>query len=303
MANARLKLAIFLTYVIFAILLNSVGTVILQSIEKFGVSKLNASTLEGFKDIPIAAASFFVGAFLSRLGYRNGMMAGLVLVAIACIAMATFDNFGTTRILFAAIGVSFALVKVSVYSLVGLLADSPRAHASLLNTIEGIFMIGVLAGYWVFAAFIDRTGSGWLAVYWWLAAIAVLAAILIATTSFDESGGRRGDQLSESPALIVELAAMVQLAKRTLTIAFVVTAFLYVLIEQGIGTWLPTLNREGFGLSATLSVQAASIFAAGLAAGRLGAGLLVQKTGWLRLLIGCVVLMALLLLVVLPLAS
>ncbi|MEQ1541853.1 MAG: MFS transporter, partial [Novosphingobium sp.] len=90
MANARLKLAIFLTYVIFAILLNSVGTVILQSIEKFGVSKLDASTLEGFKDIPIAAASFIVGAFLSRLGYRNGMMVGLILVAIACITMATF---------------------------------------------------------------------------------------------------------------------------------------------------------------------------------------------------------------------
>ncbi|MGC1468892.1 MAG: MFS transporter [Sphingorhabdus sp.] len=303
MANARLKLAIFLTYVIFAILLNSVGTVILQSIEKFGVSKLDASTLEGFKDIPIAAASFIVGAFLSRLGYRNGMMVGLILVAIACITMATFGNFGTTQILFATIGVSFALVKVSVYSLVGLLADGPRAHASLLNTIEGIFMIGVLAGYWVFAAFIDRTGSGWLAVYWWLAAIAVLAAILVATTPFDESGGRRSDELSGSPALIAELAAMVRLAKRTLTIAFVVTAFLYVLIEQGIGTWLPTLNREGFGLSATLSVQAASIFAAGLAAGRLGAGLLVQKTGWLRLLIGCVVSMALLLLVVLPLAS
>lgn len=303
LAYARLKLAIFLTYVIFAILLNSVGTVILQSIENYGVSKIDASTLEGFKDLPIALASFVVGAFLPRLGYRNGMIAGLVLVAIACIAMVTFNSFWMTRILFAATGVAFALVKVSVYSLVGLLTNSPRAHASLLNTIEGVFMIGVLAGYWFFAAFIERDGSGWLDVYWWLAALAMFAAILVATTPFDERGNLGEGAAILAPALMSDLTSMLRLTLQGLTIAFVVAAFLYVLIEQGIGTWLPTLNREGFGLSAALSVQAASIYAAGLAVGRLAAGMVVQRTGWLRLLIGCVIMMALLLLVVLPLAS
>ena len=50
MARTRLIAALILTYVAFAMLLNSVGTVILQSISSFGVSKPEASTLEGFKD-------------------------------------------------------------------------------------------------------------------------------------------------------------------------------------------------------------------------------------------------------------
>ncbi|RME62092.1 MAG: MFS transporter, partial [Alphaproteobacteria bacterium] len=58
MDTGRMKLAMLLTYFVFAILLNSVGTVILQSINSFGVSKGAASTLEGFKDISIATVSF-----------------------------------------------------------------------------------------------------------------------------------------------------------------------------------------------------------------------------------------------------
>ena len=87
MAHLRLKIAILLSYVVFAILLNSVGTVILQSIEYFSVSKVAASTLEGFKDLPIAITSLMVASFLPRLGYRNAMMIGLAVVVIACVAM------------------------------------------------------------------------------------------------------------------------------------------------------------------------------------------------------------------------
>ena len=54
MARTRLIAALILTYVAFAMLLNSVGTVILQSISSFDVTKPQASTLEGFKDITIA---------------------------------------------------------------------------------------------------------------------------------------------------------------------------------------------------------------------------------------------------------
>ena len=305
-AHARLKLAILLTYVIFAILLNSVGTVILQSIDHYGVSKGQAATLEGFKDLPIAIVSLLVASFLPRLGFRNGMMIGLAMVAAACVAMPLVDQFWMTRLLFAATGTAFALAKVSVYSLVGLLTDSPRRHASLLNTIEGVFMLGVLSGYWIFAAFIDPGDpGGWLTVYWWLAGAAVAAVALVAASPFDERGAtaRDDDPAAAAPDAVADFMAMLRLAALPMTIAFVASAFLYVLIEQGIGTWLPTLNREVLGLSPAMSVQAASIFAAGLAAGRLGAGVLVRRTGWLPLMLGCLAAMALLLLGVLPLAE
>lgn len=303
MSAPRLKLAILLSYAIFAVLLNSVGTVILQSIEYFRVDKIAASTLEGFKDIPIAIASFLLASFLPRIGYRRGMMAGLSIVGLACLAMPLLDSFWMTRLLFLAVGVGFALTKIGVYSFVGLLTDSPRGHASLLNVIEGVFMLGVLSGYWLFSLFIDAGNPAsprWLGIYWWLAGACALTVLLLAVSPFDESAAR---DAAHATTPREDFAAMLALAARSLTLVFILSIFLYVLIEQGIGSWLPTFNRELLGLSAPMSVQAASIFAVGLAAGRLAAGAIVRRTGWYRLLIGCLAAMAVLIVAVLPLAE
>ncbi|MCJ8156741.1 sugar MFS transporter [Sphingomonas sp. LaA6.9] len=303
MTAARLKIGIFLSYAIFAILLNSVGTVILQSIEYFRIDKVTASTLEAFKDLPIAITSFLIASFLPRIGYRRGMIVGLAVVGAACTAMPLINAFWGTRLLFFAIGVSFAIVKVAVYSSVGLLTETRKEHASLLNVIEGVFMLGVLGGYWIFAAFIDHgdpSSPRWLQVYWVLAAACAAAIVVLATARFDES--RAHDEVgTHSPAS--DFGAMLRLAARPLTIVFIVSVFLYVLIEQGIGTWLPTFNRQLLGLSAPMSVQAASIFAVGLAVGRLGAGAIVRRTGWYPLLIACLGAMAVLIVVALPLAN
>jgi len=296
--------ALALTYAVFAVLLNSVGTVILQSIESFHVTKVAASSLEGFKDLSIAATSFLLAAQLPRFGLRRAMIAALALVAVACLAMPLAPGFWTTRLLFLAVGVAFGVTKVSVYSFVGLLTEDSARHASLLNVIEGVFMLGVLSGYWVFAAFIDPADPGsqqWLNVYYVLAALSLVALVLLAVTPYDESA-------VEEPAAAPhgagqKFAEMVALAWRPLSLSFIAAIFCYVLVEQGIGSWLPTFNRELLGLSAPMSVQAASIFAVCLAAGRLGAGIVVRRTGWFPLVLGCLVGMAVLIVAVLPLAA
>ncbi|MBC7831446.1 MAG: MFS transporter [Hyphomicrobium sp.] len=302
MRDIRIKVAIALSYLIFAVLLNSVGTVILQSTEYFRVSKLAASTLEAAKDLPIALVSFLVAVWLPRFGLRRGIIAGLSVVGLACAAMPVADAFWATRLLFVAIGISFAVVKVSTYASVGLLTATPRDHASLLNVIEGVFMLGVLGGSWLFSAFIDAgdpASPRWLQVYWWLAGGCALAVVLLATARLDE---RAAHGETAPTSVSAALAAMWHLGREPLTMVFVPAVFLYVMIEQGIGTWLPTFNREFLGLSAPLSVQTASIFAGGLALGRLGAGALVRRTGWFALLVTCLIGMAALILVALPLA-
>ena len=296
--------ALALTYAVFAVLLNSVGTVILQSIESFQVTKVAASSLEGFKDLSIAATSFLLAAQLPRFGLRRAMIVALALVAVACLAMPLFPGFWTTRLLFLAVGVAFGVTKVSVYSFVGLLTEDSARHASLLNVIEGVFMLGVLSGYWIFAAFIDPTDPGsrqWLNVYYVLAAVSLVALVLLAVTPYDESAVDEPAAAQQGAGQ--KFAEMVALAWRPLSLSFIAAIFCYVLVEQGIGSWLPTFNRELLGLSAPMSVQAASIFAVCLAAGRLGAGVIVRRTGWFPLVLGCLVGMAVLIVAVLPLAA
>ncbi len=69
--------AIAACYFVFAILLNSVGTVILQSINSFDIGKADASLLEGYKDLPIAIVSFLVASIIPRIGYRFALLLAL----------------------------------------------------------------------------------------------------------------------------------------------------------------------------------------------------------------------------------
>lgn len=301
MSSIGVRIALFSAYFLFAVLLNSVGTVILQSIASFGVTKEGASILEAFKDLPIAAVSFLVASFLPRLGYRRAMVIAFVTVAAACALMPMVPSFATTKLMFFAVGCSFALIKVSVYSTIGLLTETSNQHASFLNLIEGFFMLGVLSGYWIFAAFIDPADPAslsWLDVYWVLAVIAAANAVLLLTVKFPELALKE-----ERPNLIDDFLDMIKLLWRPSVLVFVVSAFLYVLIEQGIGTWLPTFNNEVLHLTPAMAVQATSIFALGLAAGRLSAGFILQKIDWYWLLNICLAAMAVLIVLTLPLTQ
>jgi fucose permease len=301
MSRLFVIVAIAACYFMFAIMLNSVGTVILQSINSFGISKPDASTLEGFKDLSIALISFLVASFIPRIGYKIAMLIGLLLAAVACLVTPLWGDFIAIKVLFACIGTSFALVKVSVYSLIGQLTHDTRSHSSLLNTIEGIFMVGVLSGYWIFSLYIDPdapTSLDWLNVYYPLAAVLLITACVVLFSPIQQTPVDL-----QANGVIQEFVDMLKLAYKPLVLVFVLSVFLYVLIEQGIGTWLPTFNSEVLHLPVDVSVQITSIFAAMIAIGRLMAGQILKYVNWYLFLNVCIAMMALLMLLSLPLAD
>ncbi len=296
-----IKLALLLVYMVFAILLNSVGTVIQQSINSLGATARSAAYLDSFKDLPVAIVSFFAASMLPRFGYRRGMIAGMAVVGAMCVAAPLVPSFLTMKLMFALAGASFAIGKVAVYSTIGLLTRDQRGHGSLTTLIEAMFQIGVFLGAWLFAAFIDNDDPqslGWFHVYWVLAGIIAVIILLLAVSKLDESAAK-----SDRDGALQDFIAMLKLVPRQLVLVFIVTAFIYVLIEQGISTWLPTFNNKVIHLPAAMSVQAASIFFGSLAVGRLLASALLRRIGWYALLNICLIAMAALVLISLPLAE
>ena len=243
MANWQIKLSLFLNYFVFAILLNSVGTVILQVQGNYGISESSASILEAFKDLTIAAVSFVIASYVVRIGYKKSMLAALAFVTIACLLMATFPSFGMTKLLFAAVGASFALIKVSVYATIGLVTDNDKDHASFMNFIESFFMVGIMAGGFIFTAFVDdndKLSTTWVKSYYILAVLTSLAFILLSVSTLDESKIK----VEVSKPLAQDFAEMLKLAILPIVMVFIASAFLYVLIEQSIMSWLPTFNNK-----------------------------------------------------------
>ena len=302
MQNWKIKTSLFLNYFVFAILLNSVGTVILQVQQNFGVSESAASTLEAFKDLSIAAVSFLISSYIVRIGYKNAMLIALGFISVICFIMPFTASFLTTKLLFAAVGSSFALIKMSVYSTIGLVTKNEKEHISLMNFIESFFMIGILTGYFIFSYFVDDANpqsTQWLNVYYLLGGISLAAFLLLLSASLDESS----IQSKEQKSMLSEFKEMFKLMVKPIVLVFVLCAFFYVLIEQSIMSWLPTFNNKVLLLPAALSIQMASILAGSTALGRFFAGLVLKKLNWLIVLISCLVLAAALVLVAIPLAE
>ncbi len=298
----RIKLSLFINYFVFAILLNSVGTVILQVQNNYGITQGSASVLEAFKDLSIAIVSFLVASYITRIGYKRSMLLALALVIIACLLMPFIGGFAMTKVMFAVTGASFALIKVSVYATIGLVTSNKKDHASFMNFIESFFMIGILTGYFIFSAFVndaDPSSRSWLNVYYLLAGISAVAFILLLSSSLDESSVKS----EETKSFAQEFADMVKLVIRPLVWVFIISAFFYVLIEQSIMSWLPTFNSQVLHMSTRLSIQMASILAASTALGRFIAGIVLRKVHWLLVLIICLSGAAILVLLVIPLAT
>lgn len=294
MKNLGIKISIYLNYFVFAILLNSVGIVIEKSIDVYKVTESQASVLEAFKDLPIALVSFLIASFLPRFGYKKAMLTALAIVFVGCLYMIFGNTFYHTKVLFLSIGVSFALIKLSVYSLIGILTDSKKEHASLMSSIEGFFMVGIAFAYFLFPAFYSDDVNSWLNVYYLLCGLIFISFIFLFFSKLEYEVEAIGTSLKD------DLKESLKLMVVPLVLVFIISAFLFVMIEQGIMTWLPTFNKKIFNFNSVLSVQMASILALSLALGRFVAGFLTKYINWVVLVIVCVVISGSILVYILP---
>ena len=292
-----IKVAIILTYMLFGALLNSVGAVNLLVVQTLGVARQDAALLDAWKDLPIAVTSFLVASLLPRLGLKRAMLLALAAVGAACAAMPVLQAFWGIKLLFATLGAGFALVKVSAYSTIGLVTHDKAGHARFTNLLEGLFMVGVLGGFLLFSQAAQAAGTGWLAVYPWLAGMAAAAFLLLLASPLDE-----GPIQSPDTTLREDLLAMAPLLRLALVLVFLLSAFLYVLVEQGISTWLPSFNKEVLHLPTAMSVGLAVIMPATTALGRLASAAVIGRLGWFAVVMACLAGIAVLIVGTLPMA-
>jgi fucose permease len=205
------------------------------------------------------------------------------------------NSFTSVRILFACVGISFAVIKVSVYSMIGLITNSEKEHKSVLSSIESFFMIGIAAGFIAFPLFYSDTDpNAWLTIYLLLAALIAVSFFILLFSKFNIQYEIPGTNIKD------DFIEMIKLLKRPLVLVFAIAAFMYVMTEQGIMSWLPTFNQKVLLLPEKLSVTMAVILMLSIALGRYICSLLVKRMSWIVLLCSCLTGAALMVLFVLP---
>lgn len=163
-----------------------------------------------------------------------------------------------------------------------------------MSSIEGFFMVGIALAYFLFPAFYSTDENSWLNVYYLLCGLILMSFVFLLFSKVEYEVEAIGSSLKE------DLKESFKLMVVPLVLVFIVSAFLFVMIEQGIMTWLPTFNKKIFNFNSVLSVQMASILALSLALGRFVAGFLTKYINWVVLVIVCVVISGGILIYILP---
>ena len=295
MKNITLKIALYINYFVFAALLNSVGLLIQKSQNVYGVIESKASVLEPAKDLTIALVAFLIGSFLPRLGYKKGMLISLAVVFLGCFILFFGNAFWSVVTLFACTGFSFAIIKVSVMALISSVVDSEKEHKTFMSYIESVFMLGIVFAYLIFPLFYSETNpDAWLNVYLFLAFLIAVVFVFILFSKLNLPA------IEDKKSVMENFREIVQLLSKPIMILFAIFAFMYVMTEQGIMSWLPTFNQKVLHLDEKLAGQMAVILMLSIAFGRFISGIIVKKISWFSYLAFCLIAAALLIIFVLP---
>jgi len=293
--------ALVAAFMVFASLINSVGVIILQSIRTQNITKAQAGALQPFVDMPTAFSSILIGSVLPSLGLRRAMLATLALAIAACVSMPLFPHLWVSKLHLVIVGISFAATKVAVYTAIGTLTNSKRKHAALMSTVEGLFMFGILGGYWIFGSFSESTTRpklSWLDAYWIFAALLGAAMLLLWRNPIHEQEPMQGARVG----IRHELLFLARLALKPLIFTYAITDVVYVFLEQALGAWLPTFNAEIMHLPPSISIELSSEFSLSLAVGGLLGGAVLRRFRWFSVLSFCLAGIAAVVVIVLPLA-
>ncbi len=257
---------LYLLYVLLALLLNSVGIVIHKSLNLYSIDEVSASSLEAYKDLPIALVSLFAGSFLPRWGHKFCLQFSLWLVSAVCLLVYFYPGFWTLKLLFAGVGVGFAGSKISLYALAS-------EKEGFIHRLEAWFMVGVTAAFWVFPLFfVEEEPLAWTRIYLVLGALFALVALRVSSFPFP-------------PLVNAGTREVVSSLKSPVLWGFGACAFFYVMVEQGIMTWLPTFNERALAISEAWSVRLAVILSLGIALGRMTVARYFTQVAWLKILL------------------
>ena len=129
-------------------------------------------------------------------------------------------------------GIAIGVFKTGALALIGDISRSTAEHTSIMNTVEGFFGIGSIAGPFVLAYLLAR-GVSWKGLYVIAGTMCVVLIVMALSVKYPKSAGSTTDR--------VAFNGTIDAIRSPYVLAFSAAAFLYVAVEAAIYVWMPTL--------------------------------------------------------------
>ncbi|RMG74408.1 MAG: MFS transporter, partial [Bacteroidetes bacterium] len=166
--------------------------------------------------------SISAGDPIQKIGYKNGILAGLIVSAAACFLFypaAQFHVYGFFLAALFLLGIGFTLLQIAANPYVAIIGPADTA-SSRLNLAQAFNSFGttiapLIGGYFIFEFFADAMGKptteGFMTLYPIFATIFLLVAVLIYFTSlprFESEEIEKGAGALRHPWLVLGMVAI-----------------------------------------------------------------------------------------------
>lgn len=273
------SLPLQLSFLIFSMVLNCMGIIILQ-LSEGQVSYSNLGILEAFKDLPIAIISLFAANFINRYGGKKALHISLLAVGICCLILPFLEVFWFFKVWFAVIGISFAVAKISIYGIIRNNVADEMTLAKVMSSVEASFMIGI---------FVVNIGFGWLISseysafwkfgFWMISALAFLNIFMLFRTKLVSHTTVSGNfSIGAIPKFL-----------NMKTFLFFMIIFTIVFIEQNFNSWLPSFYKKHLNVNSFFALQATAFLALFSFIGRTVTANIIQRFSFFRYFLVCLV--------------
>jgi len=259
-----------LMFFTFAMTTDAVGSVIPEVIEQFRLSMTAASAFQYATMAGIAAGALLLGYLADKLGPKYTIIIGLALYGASSLVFAASDQFIAFVTLLGIAGLGISIFKIGALALIGDISASTKSHTRVMNTVEGFFALGAIAGPAIVATLITA-GMSWKWLYVIAAAICVVLVVIASRVHYPSSKRQR-DRAGPR-----EMVAVMR-DKAALGFSFLI--FMYVATEVAIYVWMPTLLQAYNGSIAWLPVYALTIFFVLRAIGRFLGAWFLGRLPW-----------------------
>lgn len=263
-----------LMFFTFAMTTDAIGSVIAEIIDQFQLSNTAASSFQYATMAGIAGGALLLGFLADKFGPKFTIIIGLTLYGVSSLIFAISDSFLVFVALLGLGGLGISVFKIGALALIGAVSTSTTSHTRFMNTVEGFFAVGAIAGPAIVATLI-AAGTSWK---WLYVIAAIICVVLVAIAS------RVRYPASKHHIERAGLRQMIVVMRDRAALGFSFLIFMYVAAEVAVYVWMPTLLQAYAGSVEWLPIYALTIFFVLRAAGRFLGAWFLGRLPWTAVL-------------------
>ena len=248
---------------VFGIVLTSLGSILPEITERFGVSKTQAGSLFTLLSFGILIASLVFGPLVDRFGYRIPLAMATALVVVGLESIALGDSLTWLRVGVALIAFGGGIINGGANALVAdITTNAKAAGLSLLGVFFGVGAVGV-----PFLLGALNTRMSYTTLLTIIGAATVIPVVAMLLMRFPAPKQPHSFPLKQT----------MELARERPLLLFGAMLFLQSGMEITMGGWSAAFAREALALDAKAALYFLSLYWLGMMSARLLLGRLLRS--------------------------